>query len=232
MVKFSLRQEWQKLSRDLKPMSWRQKVDHIWTYYKEYLVVVLLIVFTVGMLISGVINKSKKVIMGGVLCNVSISQEGYDFLTDGYFASAGGDEKKQAVTLDSLVFEMTADFNEVNENYDTALAGMAMVSGQQVDYFLMDEYAMLYYLNQGMFLELDTFLSPEQLERFSEDLIYLREESEEEKYPYALRITDLPFVKDCVRNEGEVYLAVAGNAPNLEGFRQLWEQILQWKTEN
>lgn len=231
MIKFSLREEWQKLTRDLKPMSWKQKLDHIWTYYKEYLLVALMVVFTIGMLVSGAINKSKKVIMGGVLCNVSISQEGHSFLTDGYFALAGGDADKQAVTLDSLVFEMTGDFNEVNENYDTAMAGMAMVSGQQVDYFLMDEYAMLYYLNQGMFLELDTFLSPDQMERFAEDLIYLREETEEVKYPYALRITDLPFVKDCVRNKGEVYLAVAGNAPNLEGFRDLWDQILQWKTE-
>lgn len=229
MIKFSLRQEWQKLNRDLKPMSWRQKLDHIWTYYKEYLAVLLLIVFTVGMLITGVVNKSKQVIMAGVLCNVSISQQGHAFLTDGYFAMAGGVENKQVVTLDSLVFELTGDFGEVNQNYETAMAGMAMVSGQQVDYFLMDEYAMLYYLNQGMFLELEEFLTPEQLEQFGEDLVYLREESEEEKYAYALRITDLPFVKDCIRNKGEVYLAVAGNAPHLDGFRELWQQMLQWK---
>lgn len=228
MIKFSLRQEWKKLTEDLKPMSWRQKLDHIWTYYKEYLAVLAMIVFTVGMLISGAINKSKQVIMAGVLCNVSISQEGHTFLTDGYLAMVGGEEKKQVATLDSLVFEITGDFNEVNQNYETAMAGMAMVSGQQVDYFLMDEYAMLYYLNQGMFLELEEFLTTEQLEQFAEDLIYLREETEEEKYAYALRITDLPFVKDCIRNEGEVYMAVAGNAPNLEGFRELWQQMLEW----
>lgn len=229
MIKFDLRQEWTKLKTDLAPMPFRKKVDHIWTYYKEYLAFALVIVMTAVMLISGVINKSKEVLLAGVLCNVSMSQEGYMYLTDDYLETAGNGDGKQVVSLDSLVFAITGEFDKVNENYDAAMAGMAMVSGQQVDYFLMNEYAMMYYLNQGMFLDLQTFLSTEELAAYEQDLIYLREETETEKYPYALRITDLPFVKDCVGTEGEVYFAVAGNAPHMEAALDTWQRIQSWK---
>ena len=62
-------------------------------------------------------------------------------------------------------------------------------------------------------------------------LIYAMMKGEEERWPIAVKITDIPFVKDNVNNKGDIYFGLSGREPNLEMCRNVWEYIHAWEPQ-
>ena len=82
------------LKEDMKDMTFGEKVDHLWTYYKIYLFLALVAIFMIVMVVNIAINASKKIVVSGMLANVEMTQEGYDYLTIDYFYVLGCKEGK------------------------------------------------------------------------------------------------------------------------------------------
>ena len=77
------------LKKDLAGMSWKQKLDHLWTYYKGSLVVVLLVVMLGSLVTTAVINKNTKTLMAGVSVNTNITDEALSYVKDEYLELVG-----------------------------------------------------------------------------------------------------------------------------------------------
>lgn len=219
---------WKKLCADLKPMSFSQKVDHLWTYYKEWLFVVFLLVITVCATITGIKNTSKEVVSSGMLVNISISQKGMNYLSVDYLDAIGGDPEKQKVEIDYTNFESLADPTNAENNYSKSMVLIARVTGGTLDYAIVDKLGLEFYLTQDVFRDLREFFTPQELEELEPHLIYAQVEGEEDRWPLAVDITHLPFVKDTMSTEEVVYFTLSGNVRSEDACRSIWEYINDW----
>ena len=212
------------------PMTFGQKVEHIWSYYKiHFLLVLIFAVAFTGILVS-VLSK-KEPIASGIMVNISISTEGYNYLTEDYFEKLGGAENDQEVRLDYTQFENLTMATDVEANYNAAMVVIARVSGGLLDYMLLDQYAMEFYLNQDVYMDLREFFTEEELAQMQDKIVQAREEGSEETWVAAVDITDIPFVQKniSVKDGGKVYFALSGSAKDPALCRDIWNYLHEWE---
>lgn len=217
------------LLEDLKPMSFWQKVDHLWTYYKEYLFIVLFVILILVIGVTSFINGSKEAIIRGMLVNTTITQEGYDYLTEDYFSKMGGDASKQLVEMDYANFKDLADPTNSEDNYSASLKLMARVSSELLDYALVDQMAFEFYLTQEVYGNLLTLFSQEELDAMGDKVIYAMQEENTVRWPVAINLSDSDFVQDAIGEDTKVYFVLSGRNPNLEACRSIWDHIHAWE---
>lgn len=223
-----------RLIEEMKPMTFAQKVDHLWTYYKEYLVVVALVGIFLCAGFTVIKAQNVETLVSGMMVNISISQEGYDYLSVDYLEKLGGVEGKQKAELDYTNFSSLEDPTNSEDNYSSMLILLARVSGGMLDYMILDKFAMEYYIVQDVYLDLREFFTPEEIEELGDKLITARQEDETEAWAVAVDITDLPFVQDNIRLEDEddrIYFALSGNPARPDMCRDAWNYIHAWESK-
>lgn len=220
--------ELMKLLEELKPMSWKQRLDHLWTYYKEYLWFVAIAVIVICVVVTGSINNSKESLAGGMLVNISIEQEGYNYLSEDYLAHLGG-TGDQVVELDYTDFSSLADPTSSEDNYYASMILLARVESGDLDYIILDQFAMEYYITQGVYMDLREFFTQEELDALGGKVIYARQEDEEESWAVAVDISDLPFVQQNISTEEKTYFALSGSTQRPEICRDMWEYLHAWQ---
>lgn len=229
--KTTLKQAWTKLITDLKPMSWKQRIDHIWTYYKEVMFLALMGLVVVCAIVGSLINANREILSSGMLVNIAIDQRGYDYLSTEYFEDLGAKKGKQIVELDYANFSDLEDLSKSEENYTASMVLVGLVSAKRLDYMILDQSGMEFYIPQEVYMDLTQFFTAEELEELKDKLIYAREEEEEEPIPVAVDISDLEYVKDNITTEGKIYFALSGSTQRPETCRDVWNRIHQWKSE-
>lgn len=222
-----------KLGQELKPMSWGKRIDHLWTYYKEYLWVVAIFAVVMVVIITGTINASKEPLAMGMLVNAPIDQAGYDYLTVDYAAHLGA-EGNQTVELEYTNFSSLEDPTSTEDNYTASMILLARVTSGDMDYIILDKFAMEYYITQGVYLDLREFFTPEELEELGSRVIYARQEdeAEEDRWAVAVDISDLPFIKENMGDKTQFYFALSGSTQRKEICRDMWNYLHAWKPES
>lgn len=226
-----LKSHFQKESENLKPMTFWEKVDHIWTYYKAYMFVAAMLVLILVAVISAVNNMGIQYYNCGVMCNVELSRSGHDYLTDEFFVkNLGNPDGKTYLT--SVTLE-TAEYTvqDTENRYQSYMNVLGQVEAKELDYMLVDEYSFSFYVDDRIYMDLRTLLSEEELARLYADnrIVQVREESEDAGTPMGIDITDLPFAKDCVLTEGKTYLVFIRNTTDPDICLMLWNHILNWE---
>ena len=220
-----------KLKKDMEPMTFSQKVEHIWMYYKEVMLVALGFLCLVVICIASAINASKDVMASGMMVNISISQEGFDYLHTDYLEHLGGEEGKQVVELDYTYFGDLMDESRAEENYNATMILPARVSGKMLDYMILDKFAMETYIMYEVYLDLRDFFTEDELAQLAEEnrVIYAQQAGEEDRWPVAVDISDLAFVKDNIKSDSKIYFALSGSTQRPEICRDMWEYLHAWK---
>lgn len=231
------------LREDMKKMTFREKVDHLWTYYKEYLLIVFLVVLVVSFTVSMLVNTNKKTLLSGMMVNITISQRGYNYLSQDYHTYLDADPKWEVVQLDYTNFSSLADPTSSEDNYAASMLLIARVSGQMLDYALLDQFALEFYVNQDVFLDLQEFFTPEELEAMGTRVWWARPEPEDgyevedyedgelDPWVVAVDLAELPFFQAHCPEEEHIYFAMSGNNPDMEGVRAFLEYVNNWQPE-
>ena len=220
-----------KLRDELKPMSWQKRIDHIWTYYKEYIGLFAVFAFVTIGLISSAVQAQKETVITGMMVNITIEQEGFNYLSEDY-AEVLQLSKDQQVALEYTSFADIA--TSVDEaDYYAAMTVVAEVAAKRLDYMILDKMGMEFYTGQEVYMDLSKVFTEEELAEFAEKelLIYCMEEEERIPWPAAIKINDLPFIKDNVTSPGDIYFALAGSSENFEQIRAVWEYIKAWEPQ-
>lgn len=220
--------EFMKLLEEMKPMTGKQRVDHLWTYYKEYLWFVALAVIVICVVVTSLINTSKNAIASGMLVNISIEQAGFEYLCEDYREHLGG-VGNDVVELDYTNFSSLADPTSSEDNYYASMILLARVSSGDLDYIILDQFGMEYYITQGVYLDLREFFTQEELDALGEKVIYARQEDETESWAVAVDISDLPFVQQNISTEEKTYFALSGSTRRLDVCRDMWEYLHAWQ---
>lgn len=226
---FKLKEHLAKLKKDMEPMTFKEKVDHIWTYYKYHMLVAFCVLFLVGGTMYSFFLPREKVLLAGVQCNMQMSNEGYDYLTKGYRAQYLKNAEGNT-NLYTFRFHGEGTVEAVEHTTQAYYSVTSYVEAQKLDYMLMDMYTVTYFGSDRLFMDLREILSEEELARLDEQGLILYEESEEDgkTTPRAINISSMPFCTEQIKAE-KCYLAFVRNTPRKEACKQLWEHIKNYQ---
>lgn len=213
-----------KLKGELAAMSWKQRMDHLWTYYKWVLGVLVGVVMIISIVVTAISAKQIDVLFGGMSANLDLSDDAQIYLSEDMERFLVTKDKQQ-VQLDMTGFGDLLDPEMAEYNYNSALQVIALVSARQLDYIMMDQSALSFFVTQDVFADLNEVLTTQQLEKFEGRIVYA-EPSEGERYPIALDLRDTAFAADSQLEE--VYIGFPGNTERAYTASQFLDYLLAW----
>ena len=227
---------WKKLCQDLKPMSFKQKCEHLWMYYKEWLFVAFIVLMGLSLAGTMIAERQKDVLVSGMMVNISMDQQGMNYLTSEYAQYLGATNKNQVAEMDYTSFGDMLDPENGENSYYASMILPSRVTGAMLDYIIMDKFAMEYYITQDLYMDLRDFFSEEELAQLEAEkrVIYAQEEGSLDRKPIAVTITKLPFIQAYVAPEegDEIYFSLAGSSPRPEMCRNVWNYLHAWTEDH
>ena len=218
------------LKENLAGMTFKEKVNHLWTYYKGTLVVVVIVAMLFSLVSTAVINKSTKTLLAGIGINVNITDEGRAYIADSYKEriGTGGLEK---VIFSQVYMDNFNDPANYEESYYTLMSMLALCANSNLDYLLVDDIAIKNLLAHNMFKDLGEFFTAEELEEMHDRLVWAdtaEEGQPENLVPIAVDISDMPFYKE-LNTSAKMYFSVVTNTPRMDTLRDFWDYINAWE---
>lgn len=210
-------------------MSLKQKAEYLWTYYKWVLAVAVAVIVIICIVVSSIMSKSVTTLYSGIVINAELSEEGEDYLSDGWFTHLGGDEKKEKVDISSTYYNDLSVTQDPEADAAAAMKVTAMVAAKELDYIIMDEISFNYYKKAAIFSSPEEMLSQEQINQFSDKIVYYTDEEDGVTYPVAIDITDTAFSRNCLKASGKVYIAFCGNTGRTERNSEFFDYMLDWE---
>lgn len=221
----------QKLRQDLKPMTFKQKCEHLWMYYKEWLFVVFLAVMGISLVATVLGEQNKEYLVTGMMININIDQEGMDYLTKDYAKYLGATSENQVATVDYTSFGDPLDPETGENSYYASMILPSRVTGAMLDYMILDKYSMEYYILHDVYMDLRDFFTEEELAQLDAEkrVVYAQEEGSFDRVPIAVTITQLPFIQKYVAPDADIYFALSGSSPRPEMCRNVWNYLHAWQ---
>ena len=87
-----IKEEW----KSFQALPFRKKLEHIWIYYKWYILVAAAVICVLVSILGTVANNQKETLISGIFINNTTSAEGYACLTEGYWEYCGCSESQKA----------------------------------------------------------------------------------------------------------------------------------------
>ena len=198
----------------LKPMSWKERLDHIFTYYKPALVGILAFVVLISIGVNAMQRKMNPPLYRGALVGVSINTSGNTFLTEELKTYLGASESKRTVVLRNISIadkdNPQASVDEQNAYYQLS----TLIGGQELEYALLDQDAWKILGSVIFFADLREILPQEQLQQFENQLQWVEDNQIGANVPIGIDVTDLPGIKEIATENTRIYLAFPGNTEN------------------
>jgi hypothetical protein len=181
-------------------------------------------------------EQNKEVLVSGMMVNISIDQQGMNYLTDEYAEYLGATNKNQVAEVDYTNFGDMLDPENGESSYYASMILPSRVTGAMLDYIIMDKFAMEYYILQDLYMDLREFFTEEEMAQLDGEkrIIYAQEEGSNDRKPIAVDITGLDFIQSYVApKEGEaIYFALAGSSPRPEMCRNVWNYLHAWTKDH
>lgn len=212
-------------------MSPREKLSHIWLYYKPaFLLAAILVVILVSSVIS--LATRKEPVLHAAYTNVTLDAASEQALWTDYLTARELDPQKTEVYLHRDLY--LSDYPSA-ENYEYAYTSymkvIALVESQELDILLMNREAYDFCSTSGFLLELSELFpadDPRIAPYAASNLIVLEDNGEDyslglaEEYicvtdtvTNALELTRMPWIQDTGLS-GEVYLGIVVTSPRLD----------------
>lgn len=220
-----------KLKTDLSHMTYKEKLEHIWTYYKWVIPVMLVVIMLVSILAASITNLSKVTMMGGISVNVNLSDTGKTYLADDYWEHMGLTSKRQSVVFSETHIDDPKTTANYIDNYYSLMSLLALCSNEEVDYLILDEVGFQVLLVQGAFLDLTNVYTQEELAAMGDLVVYAKDTEADAVTAVALDITNTAFIQDNANESGKVFFAYVANSPRVEQCKDLYQYLLNWKAK-
>lgn len=226
----------QKLKSDLSRMTFKEKVDHLWTYYKSTLLIAVIAIVALSIVVTGIINVNTDIIVSGVAVNVYLSEEGTQYLTDDYYNKVHDGSERKKVDFSEMPLYDLSDAAHAQDTEYALLALAALISEGELDYMIVDQSALTSFIKYEKILQdLRNLFPQEDLDKLGNKVAHMRLEENGEDIPIAFDITDHPFILDNTEQGGNpdkpIYLIFTLNSPREDACRDIYQHIMDWKAE-
>jgi len=208
-------------------MSPAEKAEHIFTYHKWTILLILLVLFVLGSIIHRQLTQKKPVLYLAVI-NTTFGEDVEKRLTEDFLTETGGDARRQEVYLyRDLYLSENADTLNHEYAYASKVKLSGAISAEKLDLVLMNKEAYDIFSQQGYLLELtslpeefSSLLTENEVILSDNSVDYLLGNAEEEQIvtetvPNSLAVSSLPLFRDA-GFDGDLYLGVISNSPRQE----------------
>ena len=220
-----LKEYFAQLKIDLKPMTFSEKVDHIWSYNKELILITAGVLFLVIGLLVAFITKPD-VVFCGFLVNAEINDEGNAYLTSDYGEVVGVTGKQEVQLMTGFFNPNITSAGEANESTWTQIS--ALCQERALDYVMADELTIKALTLTEMTMDLRNFFTEEEFAQLQDKILYVELE-DGTKIPCAVKLNDTKFYKDCISYYRDLYICFVANTPNVERCHEFWDYLNNWK---
>ena len=240
-IRETIREEWKKLSK----LSWGERIVYIWDYYKPLMVAIAGVILAISIGVSIYHNMQINTLLNAYFINCNALDADGDAIAADFAAYLGGIGEKDEIHVDT----MTTLDDEDMSNYGTAnqMKMTAYIAAGDVDVLLLNQSAYDKYDGSGAFADLSTLLTKEQLEQWSDLLVYGEVEKQTEsgadtdktdsetsgntsggtEVPVALKMQDAPVVKEFNAYYDEpVYAVILGNSKHTDTAVEFLDYLL------
>ncbi|MBR5529373.1 MAG: hypothetical protein IKU57_02745 [Oscillospiraceae bacterium] len=225
------------LREDLKEMTFKEKVDHIWTYYKEYMLIAVICVLLLCATVTAVISAQRNIVCTGVLVNITATPRGMTYLEEDFAKSMGYDQKWDQVEITYTNFANMFSPLDGEDYYTAAQLVPALIAADRLDYAIMDDQTLDFYAQQELFMDLhDIFSEAELQELDAQGLVkYVQLKhydaagnlvETEDPFPVAVNLKNTKFGKEALHGK-DTYFCISGRG--LDMARRAWEWILAYE---
>lgn len=181
-----------------KDLTLRKKVEHIWIYYRYYILAAIFAVFVIASLINTFFMTPESLLDVIMLdSNPSADSDPAPFAE--FMDTYGYENYEGAVTVNTnlrfydaaelALLEGTDLSAAEQENYDREQILFTLMAAGNTEILFGQNEFFLNYAHAGMLMDLTTILSPELLSRYEDQLIYTTESDTVEAYPCAIALS-------------------------------------------
>ena len=208
--------EWFRDEREkLRPMSRQKRLEHLWTYYRFHALAIIGAIAILVLLIYGQMIANQDVLISGIFINTDTSKEGYEYLSDGYWSSCGGDRHTRADIIETMVIRYSRE-NPDQDSITMMTSIDAMISARTLDYMLLDASALSYYGPLENCADLSKVLPKEFYDGLSDRIVTVHGIESGGEYPAAIDVTGSDFGQRFGLTADPSYLVVAANAKDMD----------------
>lgn len=154
--------------KKLKDMTWKQRFEWFFEYYKFHTLAVIVGIFVLISIINTVINHKDNCFYAILLNAASVDSE---IMEESFAEYAGMDTEKYECFIDTS--STLSYITPSNMDYATMEKIMAVTQTKDLDVGVFDSQAFRQYAVTQVFQDLRNVLSPEQLERYQDYIYYI-----------------------------------------------------------
>lgn len=210
----------QKLKADLAGMTFREKAEHIWTYYRSWVIVAAAILVVLSILGSSFINLSTQTLLSGVSINVNFQDDVKEYMSTGMEALLQPANSRQKIYFETAYVDVDTD----TENAYYLVQNMfSLMASQDLDYMILEKNDIGMLLTHDPFMDLTEFFTEEERKDLKIENVKATQDSRE--IPALVNISDWPIVKKSADSEKEYFFAVIANTPRAEAVKAVFNHI-------
>ena len=200
----------QKEQEKMRPLTWKQKLSYITTYYTSWFVGFLIICLFVGFIGDALIQSRKEIILQGYFTNDEYNYFPGSKMEKEYTDILNLKRGQRIVFDDSLYFDLEGTANE----YTAASNGkvIATMAVNQLDFMVTTFPVLEHFKGELPMKDLETFLPQDILEVVRDHLVWGLDEDGEEAL-VAVNMAQSRYLKN-ISTEMEFYMFIPYNIPN------------------
>ncbi len=185
--------EWEKI----KGMTWKQRIGHIWTYYKIHMAVLIGILLVIGVIGQMIYNSQFDTIFQAAILNGGMGDA--QSMSEDFKAYLGDDDKYHEIVLDSSMYftgDESADMTSV-------MKLTTLIGAQELDAMICEQSQYDKYVDLDAFVPMDELLTQEQIQAYGDDVLEyaVRVDGSEKLQAYGLGVNQPAYLAVFVNSE-------------------------------
>ncbi len=179
-------------TKAFKDMTFGEKIEQIWAYYKPVLLAIVLGVSLIIYIIYKIINPDPDIILNVALVNsVAAYQEQTeeDDLFTRYLKENGYNPEEETISVSANLY-LTEDGSGGEMDMATSQSLMARIAASDIDILAGDKFILDMFGADGGFLEIREIFTEEQMEKYADNLYTAVDEETGEEYVCGLKLPE------------------------------------------
>lgn len=206
-----MRNPFRQLGERLRPLTFREKLDYLFTYYKGWLLIILLAAMAAGYIGDAVVQSHREIVLQGFFTNDEQNLFPADTLQRDYAAVLGLGRRQRVVFDDDLYI----DLNDEATEYTAASNGklIAYMAVGELDFVVTTQAVYEHYAGSIPMQDLSALL-PEALYNALADQLITGTDKDGNAAPVALDMAESRFLTGADTDDTRYVLFVPYNAPH------------------
>lgn len=203
--------EWEKI----KGMTWKQRIGHIWTYYKIHMAALIGILVVIGVIGQMIYNSQFETIFQAAILNGGMGDA--QSMTEDFKAYLGDEDKYHEIVLDSSMYFS----GEESSDMTSVMKLTTLIGAKELDAMICEQSQYDKYVDLDAFVPMDELLTEEEIQEYGDDVL-----------EYAVRVDGSEKLKEFGLDVNQpAYLAVFVNSEHQDNAKEFIRYLKEGENE-